>query len=429
MGSFVVEPMLPFDEFVAVEDDNRRLNWVLEALPDEELLRHLWEERDGHRNEYPPGMLWRCVVAKFVYQIKTYAELIRELWRNASLRRIVGCEGRVPQDYHFSRFLKRLSSPECLALIEGMFDELVERCWGELEGFGRFLAVDATAVHAYSNEEKKQKSDPDAAWSRRPKRRRVGRGEGQLEEGLEAWLGYSVHLVIDCASELPVGYRVTPANVNETLLFRPMLTELGERHPRVSQATEAVMADAGYDSRENCEHVLRELKALPIIKMRLTQGRDEVCQAALCCCTELGTPICPSGHRMVYWGRDGQYLKWRCPAKVGRRPQECTFRGGCGTPSEYGRVLKLSLWEDPRRWPGMWRESRKFERLYKKRTAVERVNSRLKEHLLLDDLTIRGIEKVRVHVRVGLVVMLAGAWAMARAGHEERMRKTVRLAA
>jgi transposase len=165
MGSFVVERVLPFDEFVAVEDDNRRLIWVLEALPDERLLRYLRESREGHRNEYPPAMLWRCVVAKFVYQIKTYAELIRELWRNPSLRRIVGCRSQVPQDYHFSRFLKRLSSPECLALLGEMFDELGERCRGELEDFGRYLAVDATAVRADSNEEKKQKSDPDARWS------------------------------------------------------------------------------------------------------------------------------------------------------------------------------------------------------------------------------------------------------------------------
>jgi hypothetical protein len=429
MGSFAVEPVLPFDEFVAVEDDNRRLEWVLDALPDGALLRYLRDERDGRRNEYPVEMLWRCVVAKFVYQIQTYAELIRELWRNPSLRRIVGCEGPVPQDYHFSRFLKRLSGPKCLLLLEGMFDELVERCRGEVDEFGRYLAVDATAVHAYSNEERKRKSDPDAAWSRRPKRQRVGRGEGRVEEHLEAWFGYSVHLVVDCASELPVGYSVTPANVNETVEFRPLLSELQKRHPQVAESVEVVVADAGYDSRKNCRHVLKELEALPIIKMRLTQGRDEICQAAVCCCTELGTPICPSGHRMVYWGRDRDYLKWRCPAKVGKERKVCTFIGGCGTPSEYGRTLKVSIWEDPRRWPGIWRESQRFGRLYRKRTAAERVNSRLKEHLLLDDLTIRGRSKVTMHVALGLVVMLAGAWAMAEAGHTERMRRTVRLVA
>lgn len=429
MSQFAVEALLPFDEFVGVEDDNRRLMWVLEALPDGGLLRRLRELRDGRRDEYPVEMLWRCVVAKYVYQIRTYAELIRELWRNPSLRRIVGCRGRVPRDYHFSRFLKQLSSPGCAALLDAMFHELVDRCGAVLDEFGRHLAVDATAVHAYSNEERRRKSDPDGAWSRRPKRQRIGRGAGKLEERLEAWFGYSVHLVVDCDSELPVGYSVTAANVNETVEFRPLLRELEERHPLVAEATEAVAADAGYDSRENCRHVLKELEALPIIKMRLTQGRDEICQAAICCCTELGTPLCPSGHRMVYWGRDGDYLKWRCPAKVGSKPKECTMIGGCGTSSEYGRVLKQSIWEDPRRWPGIWRESRRFERLYRKRTAVERVNSRLKEHLLLDDLTIRGLPKVTMHVTIGLVVMLAGAWAMAEAGHRDRMRKTVRLVA
>ena len=429
MSGFAVDGLLPFDEFVAVEDDNRRLMWVLDALPAGGLVRHLREERDGRRNEYPIEMLWRCVVAKFVYQMKTYAELIRELWRNPSLRRVVGCKGRVPQDYHFSRFLKQLSGEKCLALLEEMFDELVDKCQGELDEFGRYLAIDATAVDAYSNEEKKQKSDRDARWSRRPKRQRVGRGEGQLEEHLEAWFGYSVHLVVDCSSELPLGYSVTPANVNETVKFRPLLTDLQKAHPEVAEATEAVMADAGYDSRKNCKHVLKELEALPIIKMRRRLKGDEIDQSAECCCTELGTPICPSGHRMVHWGRDRAYIKWRCPAKVGKERKVCSCIGGCGTASKYGRVLKVRIWEDPRRWPGIWRESQRFLRLYRKRTAAERVNSRLKEHLLLDDLTIRGLPKVTMHVAMGLVVMLAGAWAMAQAGHEERMRKTVRLAA
>jgi len=131
---------------------------------------------------------------------------------------------------------------------------------------------------------------------------------------------------------------------------------------------------------------------------------------------------------MRYWGRDGHVLKWRCPAKVGKHPPTCTFCGGCGTPSAYGRTVKISCWEDPRRWPGVWRESRTFEKLYKERTAAERVNSRLKQHLLLDDVTIRGIGKVEVHVGLGLTVMLAGAVAMIEQGRSERMRRTVRLA-
>jgi hypothetical protein len=92
-------------------------------------------------------------------------------------------------------------------------------------------------------------------------------------------------------------------------------------------------------------------------------------------------------------------------------------------------VLKVGIWEDPRRFPGLARESRKWKRLYRQRTAVERVNSRLKEHLLLDDLTVRGIRKVRVHTGLSLLVLLAGSKAMMDVGAVGRVRQTVRLAA
>jgi hypothetical protein len=287
--------------------------------------------------------------------------------------------------------------------------------------------VDATAVHAYSNEQRRQKSDRDAAWSARPKRQRRKRSE-KVEEYLDYWFGYLVHLVVDADTELPVGYEVTAANVNDVTQFVPLLEELQEAHPRITERTEAVIADAGYDSGDNCAHVLRELRALPIIKMRLTQKKDEICQAAITRCNELGTPMCDSGHNMTYWGRDGDYLKWRCPVACGKTKEECTAFGRC-TASEYGTVLKVNIWEDPRRFPGLWRESKKWKRLYKRRTAAERVNGRLKDFLLLDDLTIRGLPKVRIHVGLALLVMLAGAWAMAQKGRFKQVRRTVRLAA
>jgi hypothetical protein len=87
------------------------------------------------------------------------------------------------------------------------------------------------------------------------------------------------------------------------------------------------------------------------------------------------------------------------------------------------------VWEDPRRWPGLARESKKWSKLYKRRTAAERVNARLKDYLQLDQLTLRGLAKVKVHTALGLVVLLAGALAMAQEGRVAAVRQTVRLAA
>lgn len=430
MGYILQRSLFPYEEFVeASGDDNTRLVATLAALPDERLLGWLRRGRSGRRDDYPLEVLWRCLVAKWVYQIRTYAELIRELERNGSLRLIVGIGSvdRVPRDYHFSRLLKRLSSEEGLKLLRSLFEEQVTSLGEAMPEMGRHLAVDGTAVHAYSSETRRHKSDPDAAWGARPKRQRRGGGDARVDRDLVYWYGYLVELVVDCGTELPVAFEVLPANTSETTRFVPLLTGLAEEQPGLVRRTEAVIADAGYDSTANCRHVLEEMKALPIIKMCLRQERDEVCGASEDLCTELGTQLCLGGQPMVYAGRDGDWLKWRCPVACGRL-ERCPERTRC-TASAYGAVRKVKIERDPRRYPGLWRESKKWTRLYRKRTAVERVNGRLKDFLLLDGLTIRGMGKVRAHVTVSLICLLAGAQAMVDADRLDRIRRTVRLAA
>ena len=174
---------------------------------------------------------------------------------------------------------------------------------------------------------------------------------------------------------------MTAGNAHEGSQMPSLLEQLRQEHPEITDSTEAVMADKAYDSKANCEYVVEQMDAQAIIKMRRYLEGDEVCQAAICRCNELGTPICLSDHKIVYWGRDGNYLKWRCPLALGRiEPEDCRLRGACSR-SEYGWVLKQPLAEDYRRWPGIARESSKFERLHNKRGAVERVNARLKEYL------------------------------------------------
>jgi len=79
--------------------------------------------------------------------------------------------------------------------------------------------------------------------------------------------------------------------------------------------------------------------------------------------------------------------------------------------------------------PGIGRETNKFRRLYNKRSAVEPVNGRLKEYLPADDLTIRTLPKVKMHLNLAWVVMLAGAWALVSRHKLQRARRIVRLAA
>lgn len=125
---------------------------------------------------------------------------------------------------------------------------------------------------------------------------------------------------------------------------------------------------------------------------------------------------------MVFWGRDGNYLKYRCPEAVGK--ETCQSVSRC-SPSPYGYVLKLPIADDVRRHPPVPRESKKWARLYKLRASVERVNSRLKDLLGLRRITLRGIAKVTVRSLLSLVVMVATAIGMAQRNRLREVRSLV----
>jgi len=81
--------------------------------------------------------------------------------------------------------------------------------------------------------------------------------------------------------------------------------------------------------------------------------------------------------------------------------------------------------QDPRRHPPVPRETKKWKRLYRLRTSVERVNSRVKELLGLGQITVRGIAKVTARSFLSLLVMLAAAVGMAQRHRLKELRVLV----
>ena len=410
----VIQPsLLSYEHFAVEGDDNQRLVMVLDALDVERLLGKLEGERNHRRNKYPNRMLWNTLVAGKVYGIATVSSLVRELSRNPALRQICGVVS-VPKGYHYSRFISKLARPENQELLTRGFHGAVEELRKLVPDLGKSIAVDGTAVRSYCNRFRKETTDKDAGWGVRKRK-----SEGGFEE-TKSWYGYSLMLAVDTKYEVPLGFEVIPANVNESPRLPVVLGDVKRRHEGMS--INYVMADAGYDSGDNCRFVLNELDALPVMKMRLTQEKEKEFAGALCRCNELGTPICDCGGFMRYAGRDGRYLKFRCP-------KHKELRGGPCSDSRYGRVLKIAISEDERRWPGLARQSKKWARLFRRRTAVERVNSRLKEHLQLDEQYVRGIGKVTVNATLSLLVMVGASLAMARRERWKDLRRLVRMAA
>ncbi|MFH1561927.1 MAG: transposase, partial [Nitrospirota bacterium] len=104
---------------------------------------------------------------------------------------------------------------------------------------------------------------------------------------------------------------------------------------------------------------------------------------------------------------------------------ECPGMKECGGIG-YGRIVRVPLKTDRRLWTPIARSSYKWERIYKSRTAVERVNSRLDEGFMFEHHFIRGQAKMKMRMGLALLVMVCMALARIRMNQQEMMRSLVK---
>ena len=76
--------------------------------------------------------------------------------------------------------------------------------------------------------------------------------------------------------------------------------------------------------------------------------------------------------------------------------------------SDYGLVVNTIVEDDPRYISIPHRDSKDWKVIYNDRTSIERTFSRLKEHLNLKNLTVMGAEKVKTHVLLSCISLIAG---------------------
>jgi hypothetical protein len=91
----------------------------------------------------------------------------------------------------------------------------------------------------------------------------------------------------------------------------------------------------------------------------------------------------------------------------------------CNAGKTYGLTVRVPREIDMRRFPSLPRATKKFERLYKGRTSVERVNARLKIFWGADDGNVRGSRRFFALLGVVMVVHAAFATLLARAPRRE----------
>jgi len=117
--------------------------------------------------------------------------------------------------------------------------------------------------------------------------------------------------------------------------------------------------------------------------------------------SENGIPVCPAGHKMVYWGscRGRPRVKWRCPRAVGKAERSVAC-ASC-SPSPYGRVFYTKPEWDLRMFTSIPRGTPEWKSIMKERTCAERINNRI-----LNDYGV-GHAKTRGKKRITFFAMIA----------------------
>ncbi len=422
--------------------DLERLRLVLNHLPDEELMRLLERDRGRGRDDYPIRAVWNSVLAGVVFEHVSIESLRRELRRNAQLREMCGFDlfkvkEAVPPPYVYTRFLKKLMKRQ--AEIDKIFDRMVDELHRLLEGFGRTLAMDGKAVRTHARRRRKAdrpgepdgRRDADADVGK--KKYRGVRRDGTMWEKVTEWFGYKLHLIVDADYELPVAFEVTRASASELKQGKAMIKRLKERHEKLLESCDALTADKGYDDGKLIKKLWNEHAIKPVIDIRnmwkdgeetkLVSGTRNIVYdyagGVHCYCPKTGRR-----RPMAYGGfeKDRATLKYRCPAL--HYEIECPGKKRCPVAG----ATRIPLNEERRIFTPLARSSYAWKRTYKKRTAVERVNSRLDVSFGFERHFIRGLKKMRLRCGLALIVMLAMAIGRVKEKRKELMRSLVKAA-
>lgn len=402
----------PLFAWEALEDSPslETIRRFLHAVPDGQLLAALRAWRGKGRDDYPVTAAWGTLLLTIVLRHPSIEACLSELQRNAALRRLIGIESEagVPKKWNMSRFLDVLGQPPHLRLLREVFDRLLQPLGRVVPNLGQHTAGDASGLNAR----------PGAAAAGELPAPSGGRKEYTDEVGrvvrVVEWFGYKFHLLVDVKHEVILAWQVTAANVGDNEVLAALLAQAQANLPE--RRIQTLAYDKACDD-EGTHRLLHQQRIAPLIENR-SLWKEEFerplpgkKKADNLVHDEAGTVYCydlasqpPVRHKMSYIGHEPARgtLKYRCPACHEGWP--CPSASRCNAGRTYGRTIRIKRELDLRRFPPIPRATKQFERLYKGRTAVERVNARLKIFWGLDDGNIVGPR--RFHALLGTIMIV-----------------------
>jgi len=426
----ITKPLFAWD---ALEDSPalKSIRVLLEAIPDHALLESLRAARGKGRDDYPVEVLWGTLLLAIALRHVSTDACLEDLKRNPALRLLIGvaAEDKVPDADNMSRFLAKLGEEPHLTHLRGVFDVMTKRLGLVVGDLGKDTAGDSTGLSGRAAMSEKLR---DAEFEQGLPQPTGGKKEYKDDDGkvthVVEWFGYKLHLLVDVKHEVALAYHITDTKAGDNERIPELVEQAKKNLPdrRIKTLAYDKAADDGA-----VHEFLHDEKIAPVIENRNFQLEEP--EKVLGGRTPLnivhdqaGTVFCydrvsdtPVRHPMAYIGHEAERgtLKYRCPAR--HHGFDCPSDATCNSEREYGLTVRVKQEIDLRRFPSIPRATKQFERLYAGRTAVERVNGRLKIFWGIDDGRVYGARRFHGHVGAVMVVHLAFATLLAQTERRE----------
>ena len=392
------------------------------------------------------------VVVRYIERIPTIKDLVKRLHNDISFKLDCGflISDTVPSEASYSRLVTKLMESGILEIEkEHIVHQAIE------EGFitDDTAAIDATHFEARdqaSQKEEKEKTKPEPKkrgrktkeereqWvkDQAEKEANMPLYEKKIEAQLDAsltelrsevptdpkwgikknsdgknvfWFGYKAHLIVGTSSQYILDSLFSSGNLNDGKAAIPLLKGIHERFPQLRIRHQTM--DAGYDYEPIYEQVHQMGQQSVIAYNKRNEGEPIGFDKHF-------APTCFREHSYRYDSFDSKYetLKYTGPKEC----RECPLanEGICQ------KVYKVKITTDLRKYTAPARGSLAWKKIYKRRTAVERVNAYLKEWFQLDNVRYRTGERAKVHFDLVTLVYNASKLAADHLNAQLNQQKT-----
>ncbi|MBU4377396.1 MAG: transposase [Candidatus Omnitrophica bacterium] len=376
------------------------------------------------RPPYPVSSMINALVFKNLRGLSNLVDLTRELNCYPALTQACGFKS-FPSKERFSHFLKYTPNELLRRIKENLIKELM--LVGEIKA--EYLSTDSCPVKSPVKENNLKTNVKDRFDKNKlPKTDKEARLGAYVVypsgKKIQFFWGYRNHIVNDAVSELPLAEITKPANVHEATL---LISQLEYLKDAFKISPKAVIADSAFDSSTIIEHIVKELKAKPVIAKNPRGGANPNIRLS-----SKGTPICQAGFEMISCGKfydkeqNRMRHKFACPIKMSKKFARktgwfCPWNHPKFFSNRYGCTINLRIDVDTSIRQNIDYGSQTFKKLYNLRTSSERIFARLLM-FAMQRCSVKGLNATANLCSLAHISVLAVALAAVKSGGSHKLR-------